>query len=342
MELPLLGITDLVRVCDSCAFKLENKVSTKLDRKQENEPVDEDLERAIQASLREEPKPKPVSKEDADLERAIRESLRLDHELKEKTRVENTVKPIVKKQINTVAKKNILTSTQLENIHLFCELMQQTEQLVQTQGIQALSPLSIQTMFAQSSPLLVLLRDQIHESATVYKELYDMNTEINQVIHEYDQYVLKRFQFQQQRMGIPQSFGYNPNVNQASITDGYTQGPTTRFQQHTTVPTNGYQQGMDPSFQQPPTVPTNGYQFQPTSFPPNSTHVQAYPSPIGNTVNQQHPYPTSQLNHSVPFDQPSQPPQMGYSQPNQYGQPLVQNTPQQKPEPVLEGNLIDL
>jgi growth factor-regulated tyrosine kinase substrate len=207
-----LGITDPVRVCDTCHFKIENKVVDKKEptanTKTSKVEEDDDLQKAIQASLQEmnksQPKPKPApsrSKEDEDLERAIQESLRLEEDRKKRETVPvrdpwgtSTPAAAVVEPVKLVTpQKPKISSVQIQNIQLFSELVESTVAKVQQQGIHSLEPHSLQSMFAQVSNLHSLLTEKLVDTAQAYKQLYEMNQELQSTIREYDSFVLRRF-----------------------------------------------------------------------------------------------------------------------------------------------------
>ncbi|KAI8908431.1 hypothetical protein EDD86DRAFT_207640 [Gorgonomyces haynaldii] len=237
LALPALGINDEVRVCDNCY----NKLTT---LKKPVEEVDDDLAKAIAASLElEQKKKKPQVRfeekvdEDADLKRAIEESLKEQRKLEERTQHSKSKEssypssnypsnessyptnsqstyptnsypsndykadyPSASNQRQEyVEPVDELSADEIQNIRMFCELVEQSDRNVQQGGMQTFNPYQLQAMFASVSPLAPKLMNSLADAAARYKQLYDMNAEISVVVKDYDQLLQQRLMYSQGR-----------------------------------------------------------------------------------------------------------------------------------------------
>ncbi|KAJ3308817.1 Vacuolar protein-sorting-associated protein 27 [Boothiomyces sp. JEL0838] len=358
IPLPLLGITDPVRVCDTCHYKITTKTGEVVTPVKLNKPArvdsddDEDLAKAIAESLElakkstslprpREEKPKAKSKEDEDLERAIQESLR-EAERQERMRP----KPVQESRYEEPkeeAKLGGLTESQIESVRVFCDLVEKADRDVQQGGFGILNPIPLQTMFAKVASLHRPLVDSLSEAADKYKALYDLNTELTSVIKDYDVLLQQRLQYSQSVSGgyvsnpNPQ-YGYNPYGKKKLSLGGYPAAgnfppanPAQPYGAYSGPVNNPYPAG-GPNQQQYP--PQSVYSANnPSSYPMQPGNTQS----SGNSAPSQHfspsqPGATTQFGQSPPPNQPSntqaQPPNSQYvpSQP-----PNAQYAPSEPP-----------
>ncbi|KAJ3269700.1 Vacuolar protein-sorting-associated protein 27 [Terramyces sp. JEL0728] len=308
IPLPLLGITDPVRVCDTCHYKITTKTGdvgstpVKLNKPARvDSDDDEDLAKAIAESLElakkstslprpREEKPKAKSKEDEELELAIQESLK---EADRQGRLQSTPKHETRyEQTKTEAKVGGLAESQVESIRIFCDLVEKADRDVQQGGLGNLNPIPLQTTFAKVSSLHRPLVDSLSEAADKYKALYDLNTELTNVIKDYDVLLQQRLQYSQSVSG---GLGSNPQY-------GYPSYGT--YQGHSFNPGPPYAPGhqSNPSQSYGQQYPVQGG-YSPAQYPPQSQG--------GHPVHHAPPaqYATSQTsNTSTPQYAPFQPP----------------------------------
>lgn len=87
---------------------------------------------------------------------------------------------------------NFLSPIELSNLRLFSELVEKTQQDVLARGIHTMNPHQLQSLFSQVSLLAPKLMNSLADSASKYKSLYDINTEISNRVAEYDQLLAQR------------------------------------------------------------------------------------------------------------------------------------------------------
>jgi growth factor-regulated tyrosine kinase substrate len=214
MALPRLGINDAVRVCEPCFSKINGTTTPNEPIEQENMQEDTELERAIQESLKlskkqNEPRkststPKPAKDDyDEDLKKAIEASLKESQPNYEQQNqlIQNHTSNHVKD-----SRAPNISPTEIENIRLFCELVEKIEK--QGGNMEQLMNMYQNTILLQRKLVM-----QIEDCANLYKELYDFNTEVNEAIREYDALQQKRATFSQGTKGNPTYAGqiFTPN-----------------------------------------------------------------------------------------------------------------------------------
>jgi growth factor-regulated tyrosine kinase substrate len=212
--IPKWNIEEEVRVCETCYQQLKNPNSS-VEKSKKNYDVgqeDEDLQRAIRESLafsHNEPVKKPVrdnrsavEQEDEDLQRAIRESLKLQESTRESRPVQRSPspepQPIINSQpaeiqYNYVPVKKNIAKIEIENVKLFCELIERTEKVIGESGFAHINIIELQTLFAKVVGLHPKLVTEIGELGDRYKKLYDLNLEITEVVGQYDKLLQNRF-----------------------------------------------------------------------------------------------------------------------------------------------------
>ncbi len=353
IPLPDLGLNEEVRVCETCHFKIVNKSSIGRDIGADTpgndtqaalpplSKEDEELQRAIAASLeiskkptQNAPKPPVSNHADAgtllnsylDLERAIQESLK-EAEKAEQERSRSRPKPKVEAHYQAMTHpeptptlvpasrpSSDLTETQLTNISLFASLVEGQSRDISQNGYASFNPIPLQTLFAQVSTLHGQLTASVQEAADKYKELYDMNSALHEVIHSYDSLLQQRLQYSQapklnaSLYGGPVSSGFQAHPYPYGPGNAYS-GQSNAPPYNLNVPQNTPAQVYSPSpFGQQPAYPP---QFV-SSAPPASPGAPASFQP-----GQQHPALTSTSGVVPQYAPPQQPP---YAMP---GQPAV-------------------
>lgn len=189
VALPHLGVTEEVRVCDGCFGKMSNgivpvvKDTAKNPQTSKDQDSDEDLQKAIAASLEHEQETKNIKKktkkkkisfedkektaaekEEEEFEAAIQASLlesKKTATLKEEKLPPYPRIPPAELYTEQPPKKPVplpapveevmkpvqsmdLSRTEIENLHLFSELVEKTDAQVALRGMQAVNPIQLQ------------------------------------------------------------------------------------------------------------------------------------------------------------------------------------------------------
>ena len=210
-----------------------------------------------------------------------------------------------------------LSPTQLENISLFATLVESTAHEISQKGYAQFNPLPLQTLFAQVSTLHPQLTASLQEAADKYKELYDMNNAVHDVIGSYDTYLQQRLLYSQGARGFG---GAAPMFGQPTGSPLF--GSVTGAPAQHTFPSglqNSPQHGQFSQSSPPIQNPSPSYNQVPLS---TSQISQQPPQPLSyqNTGSSAVP---SLFNSAPPFGQPGQPVQLQsqhmYSSQNSYG-----------------------
>ncbi len=322
---------------------------------------DEDLQRAIAESLKlsksnissSPPPRKELSPEDAgtvsrinldiDLERAIQESLREAERQKQKsaTKSDYTFKTPEPSSQPTVTRpaspppqviyqpkpSSDLSETQLTNLNLFVSLVEAQAQEISQKGYGSFNPVPLQTLFAQVSSLHPQLTSSVQEAADKYKELYDMNTALTQVIQMYDSYLQQRLMYSQ---GGNKQFGGAYLVGQPPVQQpGYPLHNTSPVPIQN-APNAGPPGPYPPGVGAPPYQPVPVGPGAPSSFQPGPPGGQQFPLQ-GNPPSQYPPVQPPGVSHpqGAPPSQypPGQAPQYSYQPPSDMKPGSVQGQP---------------
>lgn len=291
-----------------------------------NNPPSE-LERAIQESLREQER---VEQERERSNRKAQESA--NQSRYQEMQPQKVQAPIESPTVIAQTPSSDLNETQLGNISLFSTLVEAQAHEIAQKGYSQFNPLQLQTLFAQVSSLHAQLTASVQEAADKYKELYDMNTAIHDVVSIYDSYLQQRLLYSQaggNRMSVPGQPSYFPG---ASVP--VTQNPTVPYGVPPTYqPSQGHAYNATPfAGSAPMSSPSQtSPPIAPFSQPPPSGGGQFYPTqPYQST-----PYPPQQQNQPAPYlsqqNQSAYPPQQNQStyppQQNQPSYPQQQNQP---------------
>ncbi|KAH6580445.1 hypothetical protein BASA82_001095 [Batrachochytrium salamandrivorans] len=337
-----LGVSSSEPVASPALTSRKSTTKQSVRFKDHDHDSDEDLKRAIEASLLDAERSTPAFSSASEPKSGLRDSSvgKSSNDRGYPSRSSHT--PAV---VTAIAPSTDITPTELENIQLFSELVERTEADMAIRGIGALNPAQLQALFAQVAPLQVKLHASIEESASKYKTLYDMNEKINDTVSLYDQFLQKRVAVSQQPSAIvggsmPQRYSYNSPLPQGDVYAA----PSQQQQQQQWAPPADAPPEFHPNYHasgtgslHPAQVSNPGYAAQPQfgyqqSFqPPQSYEGHAPPAPQvpGQIYNPQsapgHPlYPGSHT-YATPQGYPQQPPPQQQQQPP--SQPVVQEAP---------------
>ena len=191
-----------------------------------------------------------------------------------------------------------LTPTQLSNISLFATLVQTQSHEIAAKGYENFNPHQLQTLFAQVASLHSQLTSCVQEAAEGYKELYEMNELLNEVIGVYETYNQQKMLYngkgqfayapQGNSTGYTQQSGYSGGyASQGNPTGAYASPPNT-----TGYPPQQIAQGytQEPIRQQDynPQVPVQAMPYAPHQ---SSNALQEF---ISQMPLQGQPYPVQQ------------------------------------------------
>lgn len=245
---------------------------------------------------------------------------------------------------------NDLSELQISNLNMFSSLVEAQAHEIGQKGYSTFNPLPLQTLFAQVSSLHPQLTASIHESADLYKELYEMNSALHEVIGQYDIYLQQRLQYSQSRnsytfappnpygntlnQGVPQQFSpppgtkYFPPPAQNEEVRSYGNVPDSDSRPNAPFPPTiapydsnlEYRQGQVPFGSQPAqyapqAVPQAPIQYQGAYQPPNQPPNQPQYQTSGHYLYQQ-----PQLQHQMGESYSPPANQAGYQM---YQQPVV-------------------
>jgi growth factor-regulated tyrosine kinase substrate len=268
-DLPALGITDQVRVCETCFGKLKATKPLQNHQPQMNNPN---------------PNPIQSAKEDEEFERAIQESLKLSKQKSNVTKKtsfqtqhdhsdddEDLRKAIQESLATTTLKDNTttnITKLELENIQKFCELIESNS------SIDLLT-----SMYSVINGTQRKLVGEIETLAERYKELYEFNQMCTEALAAYDVLMQQRFGYrgayqasvpQQYQSSVPQQYQSSvPQQYQSSVPQ---QHPNQFPSQHPATP----RQAGAPQFQ--PTPVSDQYQPEHYQFNPAQQQSEQHPS----------------------------------------------------------------
>ena len=355
------------RVCDSCFDKIGSSGTSTKSTLQFDAKEDEEYERAIQESLklsrqeddlkrerqRRQQQDKEREMEEREIQRAIQESLKLTEQMNNITKSPSAqtfkkptlVEAVKEPEIKIVKSKPLISAPELDSIRQFCDLLKSTESQISAQGIHSINPLQLQTLFAKVIPLHPKLNSQLSNTDNLYRRLYEFNTEIGDVVGQYDAMLRNRFMYSagsnvdlivggaggQQQFSLPSHPTYQPPQAasyQVPVNTQYQQ--PTPYQNNSPVPSNPqYQQPSQP-LSTPPFQPSAQYPSKPQFYAPGQTpsNPQMQPSTpiIGNSQFQlpsdphQYIIPNQPIQYSVPGQQ-----QFQYPPGQVYQPPVVQD-----------------
>ncbi|KAI8815409.1 putative vacuolar sorting-associated protein [Cladochytrium replicatum] len=359
LPLPHLGLTQEVRVCDSCHFKLLMKTSPNTDRRRtlsgfnslsttppsgptNTSNEDEELQRAIQLSLKEanqkasEPYRAPAPSkfvdsedEDEDLKAAIEASLKEVAKLQiaqsKASRSSTPSAPAFNAATNlSTASQSDLSNVEEENLRLFAELVERVEQEVAVRGLGvfANNP-QIQLLYGQISAIQPKLMGSLDETAQKYRQVYELHEKLIQGLKTYDHLL------QQRLSGATTGYGLYGSAPVAAPASSYGTEYGRYGTQSRAVPSSQY----DPAAYSRPGygVPDHPHPQQPP-VDPSAGYLQAY-GPISDTSTLQRSPPTER------FNQPYAPSQVPEQQPYNYapapGPDYQQSAPQLSYQPQI-------
>ncbi|KAJ3191996.1 Vacuolar protein-sorting-associated protein 27 [Irineochytrium annulatum] len=370
-----------VRVCDSCHYKITNKVagsgSTSPNPKRasaqsptsafgaaanaDHRKEDDDLEKAIAASLAESsrsrqssrPKPRAASttptpkvvdeEEDPDLAAAIAASL-AELKVSEQQREQRSSGRAVAGQefgpfdvSSPPADPNQLSRVEIDNLKMFVELVERTEADVSVRGIGVIHNSQISLMALQ--PKLLWSCD---DAVNKYRLALELNEKVSAATQMYDRML-------QERLNAASAGAYGGSLHRGYSTAGMPP-PQQGYYVPPTDPSQGYYapQPVDPSQQPVPqqygyqtqTSPNPaadyGYQYNPTNGQPPAQQPgvqQPQQMPPQQPPQQYAPAPAPYDPNTMPASHPSADPSMApgaYQPPAAYAaQPQQQQAPPQ-------------
>ncbi|KAJ3098506.1 Vacuolar protein-sorting-associated protein 27 [Phlyctochytrium planicorne] len=257
LPLPHLGITQEVRVCDSCHYKLTNKVpstpgtpnagranSVRSPRTSSASPLnneDEELQKAIAASLADaekanKRKSKPPThktvtfaddEEDPDLKAAIEASLA---ELKLSEQKRKTPAPSSssggynQQEVVPVANPNELSRVEIDNLKMFVELVERMEADVAHRGIGVMNNSQISTLYVQLMALQPKLFWSLDDSVAKYRSSLELNEKITAALQLYDRLLQERLNAASGGYASTLTRGYSVSETFPRANSGYNYG----------------------------------------------------------------------------------------------------------------------
>ncbi|KAI8814267.1 putative vacuolar sorting-associated protein [Cladochytrium replicatum] len=339
LPLPHLGLTQEVRVCDSCHFKLLLKTSPNPDRRNtlsgfnslsttpppapaNSSNEDEELQRAIQLSLKEanqkvaEPYHTPAPSkhadsedEDEDLKAAIEASLKEVAKLQiaqsEASRSSAPSAPAFNAATNlSTASQSDLSNVEEENLRLFAELVERVEQEVAVRGLGvfANNP-QIQLLYGQISAIQPKLMGSLDDTAQKYRQVYELHEKLIQGLQTYDHLL------QQRLSGATSVYGLYGSAPVAAPSRSYGAEYGGYGTQPLAAPPNQYdpaayaRAGYGAPEQQLLPVDTSAGYHQAYAPAPDTSTLQ--PPPPTEHYNQ--PYAPSQVPEQQPYNYPPAP-----------------------------------
>ncbi|KAJ3218789.1 Vacuolar protein-sorting-associated protein 27 [Dinochytrium kinnereticum] len=351
IPLPHLGITQDVRVCDSCHYKLTSKVASTpgspaavRDRSDSlRKPVvskeDDELQKAIAASLADAEKQtkrkstvkaKPVvvsndEDEDPELKAAIEASL-AELKISEEKKKDSgpfggygqqsgaaRFEPV---QVNP----NQLSRVEIDNLKMFVELVERMEADVAVRGIGVIHNSQISTLYSQLMILQPKLLWSLDDAVTKYRSSLELNEKITAATQMYDRLLQERLANTSGGYASTLTRGYSVSDGFPRPSSGYTGYPAPQQQQQP------YTTG--PAYLQNQVAPTPHWGGQAVaSYSQEAYAAGEYASPPSQQQQQQYP-PHPQPQAPTPQQYPQGPAQAPTSEPHQ---PLHQNAYQTPP-----------